>query len=145
MCWEERRSYVRGPNTPASARQFSVDGLTGVFDPAPALAGARADLLADVALVVSELVTNAVRAGCELVTVHLDVHGDRVRLTVYDDAPGRPRPVRSSVSDTGGRGLMLVDALSTAWDVVFDPPGKHVWAELAIPAELTATLNCRCA
>lgn len=145
MCWEERRSYVRGPQTPAAARRFSVDGLAGLFDSASAPPVARDDLLADVALVVSELVTNAVRAGCEVVTVLVDVHGDRVRLSVYDDAPGRPRPVGSSVTNAGGRGLMLVDALCTAWDVVLDPPGKHVWADLAIAPALTATLNCRCA
>jgi signal transduction histidine kinase len=117
--------------------------VAGVLVPAPGLTDARADLLADVALVVSELVTNAVQAGCEVVTVLVDVHRDRVRLTVHDDAPGLPRQVSSTVSDAGGRGLLLIDALSAAWDVVLDPPGKNVWAELAIPAELTATLDCR--
>ncbi|MCP3818360.1 ATP-binding protein [Streptomyces sp. A3M-1-3] len=87
-----------------------------------------------VALVVSELVTNAVvhtasdRVGCEL----SDSEG-RLRISVQDQGvlPTGPR-LRRADPEEGGRGLLLVDAVSSAWGAHEDGsgPGRVVWAEL---------------
>ena len=96
--------------------QCSAWGLQGLCD--------------DAALVVTELVANAVRhAGTdiEISFTHL-VSG--LRLEVKD---GSRRPLRHRTalsSDEGGRGLLLVDALSTRYGVVGEADGKRVWAEL---------------
>ncbi|MFN2536646.1 MAG: ATP-binding protein [Mycobacteriales bacterium] len=84
----------------------------------------------DVALVVTELVANAVRhAGTdiEISIQHID-HG--VRLEVKDGSTRPLRPRAALSSDEGGRGLLLVDALSNRYGVLGEPDGKRVWVEL---------------
>ncbi|MEU6662798.1 ATP-binding protein [Streptomyces sp. NPDC046821] len=87
------------------------------------------------ALVVSELVTNAIvhtasrRIVCELHDGH-----DRVRIAVRDEGwvPGAPQPGRRAApEEEHGRGLMLVAAMSTAWGAQETGPGLLVWADLA--------------
>ena len=86
-----------------------------------------------VLLVVSELVTNAVRHGDGDVELRIDVEPDKVRLEVLDDghvkvqAPRRVPPP----TELGGRGLQLVREVSKRWGSGFDPAGRTlVWAEL---------------
>ena len=84
----------------------------------------------DAALVVSELVTNAVQAGCTAAVLSLAVEGDRVRITVTDDTGGQPRVAHSGPSDVRGRGLAIVAALADSWGFGPRDVGKEVWAEL---------------
>jgi DNA-binding NarL/FixJ family response regulator len=95
-----------------------------------------AELAADCSVVVSELVTNAVvHAGgrCEL---RLSNHRRSVRVAVVDSGPGTPEPLAPSDARIGGRGLQIVDSMSTAWGVDGLADGrKLVWAELPRPAE----------
>lgn len=88
----------------------------------------------DVSLVVSELVTNAVRAGCDRLTVRLSIDGDRMRLAVIDDGGGTPVRQQLRGDATSGRGLAIVGALSCAWGVRRLETGKEVWADLALNA-----------
>jgi hypothetical protein len=88
------------------------------------------------------LVTNAIRAGCTEVDVVLEVHGDHLRVSAADDAPGEPQPVAAGPRDSHGRGLAVVEHLSRAWGVQKSLSGKQVWADLAIPAGLTLTVEC---
>ena len=62
-------------------------------------------------LIVSELVTNAIRHGDGPVDVRISFDRDHLRVDVHDDGPGRPvrRPVTSD--DESGRGLELIDGL----------------------------------
>ncbi|WP_436786580.1 ATP-binding protein [Yinghuangia sp. YIM S10712] len=89
-------------------------------------------------LIVSELVTNAVRAGNHTdrgvrVAFTLDAARGVLRIEVSDAGGGEPH-VRSPESDeTCGRGLLLVDALAQEWGVQQDDRGKTVWAELKAP------------
>ncbi len=86
----------------------------------------------DVLLVVSELVTNAVRYGTEpgdFVVVALDTDTDRTRVEVHDTRRRRPRRKPESVSRERGRGLFIVEALAT-WGLGERPMGKFVWAEV---------------
>ncbi len=97
-------------------------------------------VLSEVAdVIVTELVTNAVQAsrchsGPAQLGFRMSVSGPRVRIEVWDIAPGRPR-LRTDVAplDESGRGLQLVDALSGGrWGSHHCPVGgKVVWAEIA--------------
>jgi anti-sigma regulatory factor (Ser/Thr protein kinase) len=94
------------------------------------------------ALLVSELVTNAVEASA-VVRDHgkLPMIGLAIRLTaaslvleVWDASPARPVPQKADIAADHGRGLILVDALADAWGHRAAPGGKVVWCELAIPS-----------
>jgi anti-sigma regulatory factor (Ser/Thr protein kinase) len=84
---------------------------------------------------VSELVTNSVEhAECVSVTVLL-IYGDGVlRLEVRDqDAAHVPVLRQPGPGDLGGRGLVIVQALSDRWGVRVTDSGKAVWCEFALP------------
>lgn len=97
---------------------------------------ARDDLL----LIVSELVTNAIRHGRPLTsdgTVHVDwTVGDRgVAINVTDGGDGLPLPGSPSTQGEGGRGLGIVDALATRWGVSHAATATTtVWACVACPS-----------
>lgn len=81
-------------------------------------------------LLVSELVTNAVRhAGTDLL-VELSFLDEAVLLAVSDGSTRPAYPKNPALLAEGGRGLALVDALATRWGVTANPYGKRVWAEL---------------
>ena len=82
-------------------------------------------------LCVSELVTNAVHAGCGMIGLGLLVEPGCVRIGVHDGAPGTPEMRNPAPSDPHGRGLLIVDAVSHDWGVEVVTPGKEVWAQLA--------------
>jgi anti-sigma regulatory factor (Ser/Thr protein kinase) len=95
------------------------------------------EILDDALLLISELVTNAVRHGSPPILLALECDGEGLRVRVRDGAPALPRPRDSIPEDEGGRGLALVDALSDAWgaEPVVDEHGggKSVWFELRNP------------
>jgi len=83
-------------------------------------------------LLVSEVVTNAVVHGDGRPVLDIDVGRDVLRVTVTDDSPGLPQVQRDNpILAPGGRGLQLVDTLSTRWGTNRrQPTGKSVWFEL---------------
>ncbi|CAM5471343.1 SpoIIE family protein phosphatase [Streptomyces hirsutus] len=82
-------------------------------------------------LVVSELVTNALVHTEGQVRLDLTLVGDRLRLAVADASPRSPaKPNSIGWEATGGRGILLVEALSAAWGTLPVSGGKQVWAEL---------------
>lgn len=121
-----QREFVADDAAPAAARAFvnaAVDEL--VPPPHPVM------LRDDIELVVSELVTNAVRAQSPTVTVEVGFERDRVVLRVEDLGSGWPEPREAGIHDTNGRGLALVSAICAAWGVrLSGPERKTVWAEL---------------
>jgi anti-sigma regulatory factor (Ser/Thr protein kinase) len=116
-----------GTSAPSEARHRVLEGV--------------GDVLADeersnLALLISELVTNAVRHGgmvrpSDVIGVHAAVAPNRTRIEVCDSGPGfipgKPQ-VRSFEAGGGGLGLVLLDRLSAAWGVVTEA-GACVWAE----------------
>lgn len=110
----------------AAARRGLLEG-NGMLPPA---------IRDDVLLLVSELVTNAVRhagAGPERpVQVQL-LHGPRgVVVAVTDEGPGFTRnPSPSTGSESGGWGLFLVDQIADRWGVECTASGSCVWFEIA--------------
>ncbi|GAA4609724.1 anti-sigma regulatory factor (Ser/Thr protein kinase) [Actinoplanes octamycinicus] len=111
----------RGPQAPAAARGAVIDALRGWGLHEQAWLG-------NVSVVVSELVTNAVLHGGGPITLILRLDERGLTLTVADGSPALPH--RRDPDLTGGRGLMLIEALSSRWGVLHDPGGKRVWAEL---------------
>ncbi|MER6613843.1 SpoIIE family protein phosphatase [Streptomyces xantholiticus] len=91
------------------------------------------DALVDtVELLVSELVTNALRYGEG--EIRLRLLRDRTLVCeVWDAGLVQPRRRRARDTDEGGRGLQLVGLLSAAWGSRRTPRGKTVWFELALP------------
>ncbi|MEZ7007011.1 ATP-binding protein [Streptomyces sp. AD55] len=114
------------PGSPAQARRLTRARLTGW--------SVCEDLCDTAALVVSELVTNAiVHTASRHIVCELHGDDDLVRIAVRDEgcAPGQPRPsAGQQPEDEHGRGLLLVDALCEAWGAHEHGPGLLVWAEL---------------
>ncbi|GBQ00448.1 PAS domain S-box protein [Streptomyces spongiicola] len=89
-------------------------------------------LVDTVELLVSELVTNALRYGEG--EIRLRLLRDRTLVCeVWDAGLVQPRRRRARDTDEGGRGLQLVGLLSAAWGSRRTPRGKTVWFELALP------------
>ncbi|MBT1093756.1 MULTISPECIES: SpoIIE family protein phosphatase [Streptomyces] len=97
-----------------------------------------------VLLVVSELVTNALVHTQGSVRLDLVLRGNRVRISVSDSSPRAPaKPVIVDWESTGGRGLLLVEAVSDASGTVPVAGGKQVWSEITVPASDPVAANAR--
>lgn len=90
-------------------------------------------------LVVSELVTNAIRYGGDPVQLRL-IREDTLICEVSDGGSTAPHLRRARMFDEGGRGLFIVAQLAERWGTRQRPGGKTIWAELALqpaPQELS--------
>ncbi|WP_331762591.1 SpoIIE family protein phosphatase (plasmid) [Streptomyces sp. NBC_01527] len=101
-----------------AARQLTEWGLEGLED--------------STKLIVSELVTNAIRHGTGQVGLRLVRH-QVLTCEVSDTGPCIPRPRRARTTDENGRGLFLITNLSRRWGSRSIPGGKVVWAEQDLP------------
>jgi len=84
-------------------------------------------VLDDAVLLVSELVTNSVKHGGPPVVVAVECDSEALRVRVRDGSPVGPTPRSADCDAETGRGLALVDTLSSAWGVDPDGDGKYVW------------------
>ncbi|MFB4281742.1 ATP-binding protein [Nonomuraea sp. MTCD27] len=111
------------PACVATARRF-VDQTLGAWG--------AVELAFDTQLVVSELVTNAMRHGGGAAQLRLLSHGAELACVVTDHSHTVPVAASPDVFSEYGRGLRLVDALCTAWGWL-SPGGarKLVWAIIA--------------
>jgi anti-sigma regulatory factor (Ser/Thr protein kinase) len=119
----------RGLDSAAVARH-ALDGLDGRLP---------ADQLGDVRLLVSELVTNAIRhaelADEDAIRLIVTVTEAMIRVEVRD--PGRGFKVGEPPTDperSAGWGLFLVETLADRWGAETEP-GTTVWFELDLPAD----------
>ncbi|MEU1298316.1 SpoIIE family protein phosphatase [Streptomyces shenzhenensis] len=113
----------REPRSVGRAREYARGQLLG-WDLEP--------LVDTTELLVSELVTNALRYGEGEIRLRLLL--DRTLVCeVWDSGLVQPRRRRARDTDEGGRGLQLVGLLSAAWGSRRTPRGKTVWFELPLP------------
>ncbi|MGW4734001.1 SpoIIE family protein phosphatase [Streptomyces shenzhenensis] len=83
-------------------------------------------------LIVSELVTNAIRYGSPPVRVRL-IRDSRLTCEVADGSSTAPRLRHARSMDEGGRGLFLVAQLAHRWGARYAADGKIIWAEQELP------------
>jgi len=119
-----RRTLPLDPASASAARRFVTDVLAQWGHP---------DLEHQVALMTSELVTNSVlhTSGELELAMFRDV--DRVRVEVVDRSDRLPTVQAPDADAPGGRGLLIIEALSQAWGVEGRGDGKAVWFEVALP------------
>jgi anti-sigma B factor antagonist len=125
-------STVLLPFTPSSvgeARRLLVSDLIA--------ADVCASAVTDAALILSELLSNALRHGGPLpgsgIRVAWDLDADAVRVSVSDGGgPTRPELGEPTPTTTGGRGLRIVARLSRRWGTLCDDEGTTVWAEVLV-------------
>jgi signal transduction histidine kinase len=108
---------------PGDARRFTVEtlrrwGADGVLDEAE--------------LIVSELVTNALRHASSPSRVVLSATDSCLRIEVADDGRGGVVRWHPGPHDTSGRGLMLVEAMADRWGSHHDGHEHVVWCEMAL-------------
>jgi anti-sigma regulatory factor (Ser/Thr protein kinase) len=123
------------PNSVAIARHRLAEELlaVGVLDTA----------IRDAALVLSELLSNAIRHARPLhgscLRVAWSVDGESIEVAVSDGgSPTRPRPAHASRSSLGGRGINIIEHLSSTWGVRDDDGMLTVWAILSARAHQPA-------
>ncbi|MGW2700259.1 SpoIIE family protein phosphatase [Streptomyces sp. NPDC001340] len=93
--------------------------------------GVPSDTMDTALLVVSELVTNALVHTDGQVRLDLSLVNHRLRLAVADTSPRSPvKNTNVGWEATGGRGILLVEAVSEAWGTVPVSGGKQVWADV---------------
>ncbi|MFF8990715.1 SpoIIE family protein phosphatase [Streptomyces sp. NPDC014983] len=83
-------------------------------------------------LVVSELVTNAIRYGARPIRLRLIHDATTLTCEVSDTSPTAPHLRRAKTFDEGGRGLLLVAQLTQRWGSRHTAGGKTIWAELPL-------------
>ncbi|MYW21569.1 SpoIIE family protein phosphatase, partial [Streptomyces sp. SID2955] len=86
-------------------------------------------------LVVSELVTNAIRYGAHPIRLRLIHDAATLICEVSDTSHTAPHLRRAKIFDEGGRGLLLVAQLTQRWGSRHTPEGKTIWAELPVYEE----------
>jgi anti-sigma regulatory factor (Ser/Thr protein kinase) len=114
----QNRTFENQPASVPAARRFATGALTG----------ASRELTEAVALMVSELATNCVVHTNSDFEITISQTPSEIRVEALDRARGEPRMQSPGPSDPHGRGLRIVDALSSDWGVdLRDRHRKVVW------------------
>ncbi|MFG2874159.1 SpoIIE family protein phosphatase [Streptomyces sp. NPDC048337] len=111
------------PSVVADARRHATDQLT-------AWGLEEASFVTE--LLVSELVTNAIRYGEPPVQLRLIHESTTLICEVSDASNTAPHMRRARIFDEGGRGLLLVAQLAQRWGTRHAPIGKTIWAEQSL-------------
>jgi anti-sigma regulatory factor (Ser/Thr protein kinase) len=104
-------------SSPRRARQF-VDEVLHRWQ--------RDGAIDKVALIASELVTNAVRHANTEVTIELTAEDAAIHVEVFDRSTGRPVVLETEPDVPGGLGLPIVEALASSWGTRARDGGKSV-------------------
>ncbi len=115
---------AQDPTTPATARVLVRDRLQGW--------GLDEDTVEATELIVSELVTNAVRYGTPPLRLRL-LLDSTLTCEVHDGSPASPHLRHARTVDEGGRGLFIVSRLASHWGARHGPDGKVLWTEQDLP------------
>ena len=117
-------SLSAGPETVPAARHFAMSYL--------AQWPLRPDVRDDAELMVSELVTNALRHGPPPIYLDVSLRGNRIRISVADSSRVAPQAMAATTWSEGGRGLALLQAVAADWGSEMASSGKRVWCELPV-------------
>ncbi|WPB96109.1 ATP-binding protein [Streptomyces malaysiensis] len=90
------------------------------------------ELLFSTELIVSELITNAIRYGGGPIRLRL-IRDITLICEVSDASSTSPRLLHARTTDEGGRGLFLVAQLTQRWGTRYTRTGKIIWTEQALP------------
>ncbi|MFD0434840.1 SpoIIE family protein phosphatase [Streptomyces chartreusis] len=130
----------------ARTRQLPVDRIADWdVQPDPAAVAGMRDAVSDkleawglaelgftMELILSELITNAIRYGAEPIHVRL-IRDRALTCEVSDGSSTSPHLRYAATTDEGGRGLFLVSQMAERWGTRYTPQGKVIWAEQALP------------
>lgn len=83
-------------------------------------------------LIVSELITNAIRYGAPPLRLRL-IKNHTLTCEVHDDSATSPQLRHARTVDEGGRGLFIVAQLAQRWGTRYTTEGKTVWSEQTLP------------
>lgn len=134
--WAAIASFPPSPENVAHARRITRT----------ALAAWGVQELADSAeMLVSELVTNALRYGRGPVDLTIALSGGSLRIAVADEGPAMPVPREAGDDAQNGRGLMIVEMLADSWEVTVRLTGKTVSCVLALEPAQAAAVAARAA
>ncbi|MEU4179357.1 SpoIIE family protein phosphatase [Streptomyces sp. NPDC026589] len=117
---------AQDPTTPATARGLVHDRLQGW--------GLDEDTVEATELIVSELVTNAVRYGTPPLRLRL-LLDSTLTCEVHDGSTASPHLRHAGTVDEGGRGLFIVSRLASHWGARHGPDGKVLWTEQDLPGD----------
>ncbi|MGI5484836.1 ATP-binding protein [Streptomyces lavendofoliae] len=123
-------AYDGAPSCIGDARHLATGFLTEVQGLHGLPVSERA--LGMTQLVVSELVTNAVKYAPGPVILDLQITGGAVRISVWDSDPALPDIAATDPQRVGRHGLEITLAVSQAYEVQREPVGKRVTAVIAL-------------
>jgi anti-sigma regulatory factor (Ser/Thr protein kinase) len=112
------------PRSATRARQLTREQLAALCPP---------EAIEVAALLVTELVTNAVLHARTAVVLIVDVAPGRIVLRVRDGSDATPVQRGYGADAATGRGIALVEQLATAWGVNRSEEGKEVWCQIDFP------------
>lgn len=119
---KETRGFECAPESVPEARRFAAEALQRL----------PAEALDSVTLMVSEVATNCIRHADSGFDLTISQSEGEIRIEATDRGGGEPRVRSPGPSDVSGRGLQIVDLLSTAWGWERLPGrGKTVWFTVA--------------
>jgi serine phosphatase RsbU (regulator of sigma subunit)/anti-sigma regulatory factor (Ser/Thr protein kinase) len=98
------------------------------------------DLIDASELLVSELVTNAIKYANGKVGLRLILEPDTLTCEVRDSSPALPRVLQVDRDAENGRGLHVVSQMAARWGARRTPTGKVVWCAQAVPADVTEAM-----
>lgn len=131
MCRYAQRRFECRPKSARTARYF----VAGVMEQWGVVAGdPAAEGVADLLLVASELLTNAVLVCAGPITLEITGHRRSIELSVEDDSPGVAAVRFPDPGEPGGRGLHIVETLAESWGQrAAGGASKQVWCRMAVP------------
>lgn len=136
MCMTVHREFDGSTDTPTAARRFGCAAVIAALRPS------GWDVADDAEIVISELVTEAVRAGARHVELLVDLHHDRLEISVTDDrrpagSTGRSRDVMPAASS------QILSALTSHRGASTGDDGRTTsWAELECDPRSTTLVSC---